>query len=1141
MAGELPKTIGRYEVRSTVGGGGMGDVYRVWDPVTRRELALKILKFTYPRALHYFKREFRAVARLNHPNLVKLHDLHVEAGCYFFTMELIEGADLYVWVNGHNRVMTDPAVLCEPQRLIRVRQAFVGLMRALAYLHDNGCIHRDIKPSNVLVDHGGTVKLVDFGIVKETLPGKEGQSLSQVFGTSTYFSPEQSHSSDVDAATDLYAAGVVLYELLVGTPPFEGESATVIEAHRSQPPPDILPRVPATDPQLAAVCLDLLHKNREDRPSAVEVLEALGEEASLFGPRAFDFVGRRGPRRFLYDQLEDVRQGEGRIVVIDGPGGSGKTALVDHFSREAPIYAASAFTGACVHRDHVPLRGLDTVVERLAEAYRKQTARLMRRMPSHIRGGLINGFTFLGELLPVDQHGEPGERPGLGLRILLAGLAEKRLLVVCVEHLHLADEATLDALEELMAGGGLPPILLLLTVRGAAVQRPSRISAFLELVMGHPRAQRLLVEPFEPDETRQLLTAVVPAAPNWIADHVHEQTGGVPLFVAEMVAQLAREPDGAAPTFEEAVARRIEGLSPDAQQVLGAICLCPRPVSGRVLERACDLGADGLYAALQALDAVDLVRTEVDIEGHLDAVPVHTRLMQVAKQGMDPDATRTLHLRLARAFQVEDGSAFDLRYHWQQAGQPQHAAAFARAEALRARERNAHARAADLLSLALSDARDHDDQVKLLVLMADSLALAGRYLAAATALEDVANLSPEEGLRWRARRCQLYLMAGNLADFARAAHDLPGNAQVPLADLLLPLDPGRAEQMLGESDTRTARLIRGRLLAGTHSRRALNEAQRLVDSVEAYGIGEADTRHVSFAIARGAVLRAQGRFAEADAALRAALPRAEHLAAHDLGGLRLRLDLAEVALERGRVDAARAAGRTLVVDARRRGLLGLRARACVLQARVHIEAGEPNAAQRLLDEAARSLPPTPQALPHVEQALCRALAAFSSGDLMAAEQGLHALRRDEVLRPFLARRETARAFALLHARICAVRALRLWQASLDAAPAAKVLRQARAALERALPSPTDWLSVIDAIVCLVEGNTEAAEAQLTGLSSASPGHFDHAQLEALVLLLLATARELQGEGDDDALRDEAAALLDEAGSALPPEARAVQG
>ncbi len=211
VTGGLPDRIGRYEVRGTVGGGGMGDVYRVFDPVTRRELALKVLKFTYPRALHYFKREFRSVARLQHPNLVRLHDLHQEGGQYFFTMELIDGEDLYVYVNGHDRIITDPKVLCRPERVSRVRNAMIQLLRALAFMHDHQCIHRDIKPSNILVDTSGRVKVVDFGIVKELLPGGEGQSLSQVFGTSTYFSPEQSLGSRVTSATDTYAAGVVLY------------------------------------------------------------------------------------------------------------------------------------------------------------------------------------------------------------------------------------------------------------------------------------------------------------------------------------------------------------------------------------------------------------------------------------------------------------------------------------------------------------------------------------------------------------------------------------------------------------------------------------------------------------------------------------------------------------------------------------------------------------------------------------------------------------------------------------------------------------------------------------------------------------------------------------------------------------------
>ena len=213
-----PKNIGRYIVRSELGSGGMGDVYRVWDPETRRELALKVLKFSYPRALHYFKREFRAVASLSHPNLVTLYDLHFDGEQYFYTMEIVDGTDLYVYVNGHNRIVSDAAILCAPARLDRVRRTVIQLLRGLAFLHHNNRVHRDIKPSNILVDQQGRVSLVDFGIVKELIPGGEGQSLSQVFGTSTYFSPEQSLGSNVGPAADLYSVGVVLYELLCGTP-----------------------------------------------------------------------------------------------------------------------------------------------------------------------------------------------------------------------------------------------------------------------------------------------------------------------------------------------------------------------------------------------------------------------------------------------------------------------------------------------------------------------------------------------------------------------------------------------------------------------------------------------------------------------------------------------------------------------------------------------------------------------------------------------------------------------------------------------------------------------------------------------------------------------------------------------------------
>ena len=340
-----PKNIGRYEVRSGLGGGGMGDVYRVFDPETRRELALKVLKFSYPRALHYFKREFRAVASLSHPNLVTLYDLHFENEQYFYTMEIVDGTDLYVYVNGHNRIVSDTSVLCAPARLDRIRTNGHPTPEGPCILHHHSRVHRDIKPSNILVDQQGRVSLVDFGIVKELIPGGEGQSLSQVFGTSTYFSPAV-FGSNVGPAADLYSVGVVLYELLCGMPPFTGDSVDGL-AHRKEPPPSLVQRVPGSSPDLILVCMALLKKDpnahRLEKPLKCYKLKPISIHRSMnlsVGPSSTTitqcFVGSSKAKAVLF--LSRVRAEWA------------KTALVESFTREARLFGAIFHRYLCATR-----------------------------------------------------------------------------------------------------------------------------------------------------------------------------------------------------------------------------------------------------------------------------------------------------------------------------------------------------------------------------------------------------------------------------------------------------------------------------------------------------------------------------------------------------------------------------------------------------------------------------------------------------------------------------------------------------------------------------------------------------------------------------------------------------------------------
>jgi hypothetical protein len=174
----------------------------------------------------------------------------------------------------------------------------------------------------------------------------------------------------------------VLYELLAGVPPFDGEPQLVITQHRSLAPPSLVQRVPGVQPNLALLCMALLEKDPNDRPSAHEALEMLGERTEVPFDDDAEFVGRRQARKALHEALDHVRAGQGCLVLVEGQSGAGKTALVNAFAAEARVWDATHITGVCVHRDHVPARGLDTIVERMAEAWRRSVAEITRAIPA---------------------------------------------------------------------------------------------------------------------------------------------------------------------------------------------------------------------------------------------------------------------------------------------------------------------------------------------------------------------------------------------------------------------------------------------------------------------------------------------------------------------------------------------------------------------------------------------------------------------------------------------------------------------------------------------------------------------------------------------------------------------------------------
>jgi TolB-like protein/Tfp pilus assembly protein PilF len=293
--------LGTYEILGPLGAGGMGEVYRAKDLRLGREVAVKILPAdvaSSPDRLARLEREARTVAGLNHPNIVTLFSVEDEDGIRFLTMELVEGVSL--------------SHLITPQGLplSRVLELSIPLADALEAAHDRGVVHRDLKPGNVMVTREGRVKVLDFGLAKLATPDSD-LSLSrtatisepismagQAVGTVPYMAPEQIRGEAVDARTDLFAFGAMLYELAAGRRPFAGATAADISSAilRDSPPP--LPE--HVSPALREIIQRCLAKEREQRyRRASEVRAALETLRSAAAASSVTALARRTPRMSL--------------------------------------------------------------------------------------------------------------------------------------------------------------------------------------------------------------------------------------------------------------------------------------------------------------------------------------------------------------------------------------------------------------------------------------------------------------------------------------------------------------------------------------------------------------------------------------------------------------------------------------------------------------------------------------------------------------------------------------------------------------------------------------------------------------------------------------------------------------------------
>src|SRR5580698_8011941 len=258
---------GRYELTHLIARGGMAQVYRAMDRQLERPVALKVLfpELSIDRTfVERFRREAQAAANLSHPNIVPVFDWGEDDGSYFIVMEYVDGRAL-------SAVLKDP----EPLPPRQIASIGAGVAAALAFAHRHGVIHRDVKPGNVLITPDGEVKVTDFGIARAVNTEESLTQTGAVMGTAAYFSPEQAEGKGVDARSDIYSLGVVLYEMAVGKPPFTGDSPVAVASKHVRDQP-VLPREanPAVPAALEAIIMKALSKSPDDRYPTAEEMRA---------------------------------------------------------------------------------------------------------------------------------------------------------------------------------------------------------------------------------------------------------------------------------------------------------------------------------------------------------------------------------------------------------------------------------------------------------------------------------------------------------------------------------------------------------------------------------------------------------------------------------------------------------------------------------------------------------------------------------------------------------------------------------------------------------------------------------------------------------------------------------------------------
>lgn len=808
---------GRFEVVRQLGMGGMGAVYEARDRHTGALVAIKSLGQIDAITVRAFKAEFRDFQHLHHPNLVALDEFFHENGDWYFSMELLDGSEFLTYVrhsqdpgegaptrslgsipphSSVSRVKVYPGVI----DLQRLAHTLRQLSAALAHVHAAGKVHRDVKSSNVLITGEGRVVLLDFGIAADI----ERKDV-QLAGTPLYMAPELYWQAATPAA-DWFAVGVLLYQALTGSDPWQQRDAAAMVSKRTAPtaPIEIEPSVPRA---LSDLCLQLLAPAPEQRAGLRAILQwAESDGTSIEAPAVEEsepelFIGRERELAELHDAFDDVQAEHAPLLVyVRGESGIGKSALVRDFGARIAARAV-VLRGRVLEGEVVPYKSIDGIVDALCE-------HLVELGYTEAKPLLPEHFNIVADTFPVLRRAacvaelprttipDPTERRALmfgALKETLRRVAQDKPLVLCVDDLHWSDADSIQFWKELLRGPDAPQMLVIGTVRDdkTGSLRPSVRVSSIEVrstLLPLPVPDRTLtMQRMSEQEAMAYVSSrsVESARILQIDDGLVRAANGHPLFIDQLL-RYRGELDEHELTLEGVLAKRIAELTPTERRYLQLASASAKPLSRARLARAAGLSHGQGLRAFKALSAARLLRSGrapgADGEDWVD--PLHYRIRNASLSECSGDELAALHRAIATATEADGRlDAEHLMIEWRDAGELERAATYAKQAAEVAWGALAFQKAASFFANALhfSSSLDPRERAELEERLGRSLRNAGQAKAAADVFLRLApTVDAERSFHLRCEAAELLLRSGFIDDGTRVLDTVLADAQVSL-------------------------------------------------------------------------------------------------------------------------------------------------------------------------------------------------------------------------------------------------------------------------------------------------------------------------------------------------------------------------